>query len=42
MMSSTTSENRIKSLIDYNKERHKFAKENNAHNVLKREAKFNL
>jgi len=41
-MSSTMTENKTRSLINYNKERHKFVRENNANNALQREAKFNL
>jgi hypothetical protein len=42
MMTTTITENKTKSLINYNKERHKFVRENNANNALKRETKFNL
>merc|ERR1712000_122337 len=42
LMTNTLTEDKTRSLINYNKERHKFVRENNANNALKREAKFNI
>jgi uncharacterized protein YdaT len=42
MTTTRDTEDKTRSLINYNKERHKFVRENNANNAVKREAKFNL